>query len=93
MMAADLEIVMKAYRKAGEGIEDGPHGWVQWKGTDACVDLHCICGYLGHIDSDFFYRYRCRECGRRYAVGQYVRLIELTDEEAAIDFHKFREAQ
>lgn len=23
---------------------DKPHGWIQWKGTDVCVDIYCKCG-------------------------------------------------
>lgn len=57
------------------------HGWIQWKGTDVCVDLHCICGFHGHIDADFFYNYKCRECGRKYAVGQNIKLIPLSDKQ------------
>lgn len=56
-------------------------GWIQWKGTNVCMDIQCICGRHGHVDSDFFYTYRCG-CGRLFAVGQNVRLIELTEEEA-----------
>lgn len=58
----------------------GPHGWIQWKGTDICIDLHCKCGYHGHIDGEFFYYYECPSCKTRYAVGQHVILIELTPE-------------
>lgn len=65
---------------------DGPHGWIQWKGTDACVDVHCLCGAHGHIDGDFFYRYQCLACGRKYAVGSIIKLIELTEDEAAVEF-------
>ena len=60
--------------------DDGPHGWVQWKGTEACVDLHCACGAHGHFDGMFMYRVRCKDCGRRYVVGQVVKLIEVTPE-------------
>ena len=59
------------------------HGWIQWKGTNVCMDMHCKCGYHGHFDGDFFYYYKCPKCGARYAVGQVVKLIELTDEQAA----------
>jgi hypothetical protein len=61
---------------------DGAHGWIQWKGTKVCIDLHCECGRLEHFDGDFFYHYEC-SCGRKYAVGQNVKLILLTEEEAA----------
>ena len=61
-----------------------PHGWVQWKGTDVCMDVLCICGAHGHVDSDFPYFVRCNGkegCGRVYAVSGYVELVELTPEE------------
>lgn len=56
------------------------HGWIQWKGTDVCMDTHCVCGYHGHVDIDFFYRYECPKCHRKYAVGQNIKLIEMTPE-------------
>lgn len=57
------------------------HGWIQWKGTDVCIDLHCACGYHGHFDGDFFYFYECPACHAKYAVGQNVKLIPLTTEQ------------
>lgn len=59
------------------------HGWIQWKGTHVCIDLHCKCGAHMHFDGEFFYNFRCPHCGTAYAVGPTVKLIELTDEEAA----------
>lgn len=58
------------------------HGWIQWKGTDVCIDLHCECGHHGHVDADFFYFYECPACHKKYAVGQNVRLIPLTEDQA-----------
>jgi hypothetical protein len=66
-------------------VQDNPqgeaHGWIQWKGTSVCMDMHCKCGYHGHIDADFFYYYECPKCHKKYAVGQNVKLIELSDEQ------------
>lgn len=59
---------------------DQPHGWIQWKGTKVCMDLHCTCGFMGHVDTDFFYFYECPACKKRYGVGQKVNLIELPEE-------------
>ena len=59
-----------------------PCGFIQWKGTDVCVDLYCVCGHHGHVDTDFFYNYKCVKCGQRYAVGAYIKLVPLTDDEA-----------
>lgn len=57
-------------------------GWIQWKGTNCCVDVRCKCGASGHIDAEFFYYYQCAKCGQVYAVGQNIKLIELTEDEA-----------
>ncbi len=57
------------------------HGWIQWKGTNVCIDLCCECGHNGHVDGEFFYFYECSACGRKYAIGQTVKLIPLTPEE------------
>lgn len=61
--------------------KDTPHGWVQWKGTSVCMDLHCKCGHHGHVDEEFFYYYECPKCKTVFAVGQTVKLIELTQEQ------------
>lgn len=58
------------------------HAWIQWKGTDACIDLHCECGSHGHIDADFLYYYRCAKCGQTYALGSNIKLIKLTQVQA-----------
>ena len=59
------------------------HGWIQWKGTQVCADLHCECGYHGHIDESFFYFYECFGCKKIFAVGQNIKLIPLTESEIA----------
>lgn len=59
-----------------------PYCWVQWKGTDACMDFHCACGFFGHIDGDFLYYLRCPECKVVYMVNGHVELVPLTADEA-----------
>lgn len=29
-----------------ERYADQPHGWIQWKGTNVCLDYHCVCGFF-----------------------------------------------
>jgi hypothetical protein len=58
-----------------------PCGWVQWKGTNVCMDVHCVCGELTHVDADFLYHVRCCVCGRAYWVNGHVELVPLTPEE------------
>ena len=59
---------------------DGPHGWVQWKGTDVCIDLHCTCGADHHFDGEFLYHFKCGECGQVYEVGGFIKLHPLQHE-------------
>jgi hypothetical protein len=58
-------------------VEDEPHGWIQWKGTNVCMDIHCSCGHHSHVDLDFLYFFRCPNCKKTFAVGQTVRLYEM----------------
>lgn len=38
------------------------YGWIQFKGTDICIDIHCECGYHSHFDGYFMYYIRCPRC-------------------------------
>jgi len=77
------------------GSRDNPegdaHGWIQWKGTDVCVDLHCACGSHGHFDGYGMYAVKCVDCGRKYRVGQNIALIELTTPEMVAIEEKYGE--
>lgn len=53
---------------------EAPYGFVQWKGTEVCMDVHCECGEFTHIDSDFAYFVRCCACGRVYECQPYIKL-------------------
>lgn len=78
-LSAKFEGERVAYRTvySHDNPGDGAHGWIQWKGTDVCIDLHCACGSHGHCDGYGVYAVRCTDCGRKYVVGQNVKLIEL----------------
>lgn len=56
-------------------------GWIQWKNTSVCMDLHCKCGCMSHLDGYFCYHCQCPECGAKYAIGENVLLIPLTPEQ------------
>jgi hypothetical protein len=36
--------------------------FIQWKGTDVCLDFHCKCGAYAHFDGFFAYAFRCSKC-------------------------------
>lgn len=83
-----------AFRRSAE-IEDArigpgnPSAFIQWKGTDVCMDTYCKCGHSSHVDGEFVYMWRCPKCGTTYVVGCHVHLHEMTKEEAdAVDATK-----
>jgi len=49
-----------------------PSVYIQWKGTDVCIDFHCLCDTeddvagVGHFDGYGMYAIRCPRCGRVY---------------------------
>ena len=57
-----------------------PHGWIQWKGTNVCMDVYCECGAQFHIDADFAYYVRCPACFAVYMCNGHIELIKLTEE-------------
>lgn len=61
-------------------FDQRPHIWIQWKGTDVCCDIHCVCGAHCHFDGDFFYEFQCPHCLRYWEVGTHVQLYEVTKE-------------
>lgn len=60
-----------------EEYDNLPHGWIQWKGTNVCMDIYCKCGEEYHIDSDFVYGVECPKCGTKYMCNGHIELIEV----------------
>lgn len=60
-------------------ITKDSHGWIQFKGTDLCMDIHCKCGYFGHIDDDFVYYIQCPMCKTVYELNGHIQFIERPD--------------
>ena len=74
----------KTYKNAWdnqETFETQAHGWIQWKGTDVCVDIHCECGETSHFDGEFMYVIQCPHCHRKYFANGHIQLIEIDDDE------------
>lgn len=46
--------------------------FIQWKGTDVCLDFNCPCGAQGHLDAAFAYFVRCPSCDSVYELGTQV---------------------
>lgn len=56
-----------------------PHGWIQFKGTELCMDVHCKCGELTHVDGSYIYMVECGKCGTKYAINGHVQFIEIEE--------------
>ena len=61
-------------------LNDNVGAWIQWKGTDVCMDIHCKCGEHSHIDASFAYHVKCPYCGTVYFCNGHIELIELEEE-------------
>lgn len=62
-------------------MSDKPDFFLQWKGTDACLDFNCVCGHHSHIDDYFCYYVRCPNCKRVYELSPQIDSRELSQEE------------
>lgn len=40
--------------------------YIQWKGTDLCMDWFCENGHHNHFDGYFAYEIKCEDCGAKY---------------------------
>jgi hypothetical protein len=54
-----------------------PHGWIQWKGTQVCMDVYCACGKHFHMDESFCYHIKCPCCAQVYECDGHITLIPL----------------
>ena len=59
--------------------QDKPHGWIQWKGTNVCMDIHCRCGEISHIDAEFCYYVKCPYCNTVYFCNGHIEFIRMAE--------------
>lgn len=45
-----------------------PEAYIQWKGTDVCMDVFCPCGAEAHFHGYFAYAVRCCSCNAVWAL-------------------------
>ena len=51
-----------------------PNTFIQWKGTDVCIDLYCTCGEQCHFDGFFLYAWQCPYCKRCWEMSCVVEM-------------------
>lgn len=69
----------------GWDISKGPRNFIQWKGTDVCMDFHCTCGNTFHLDEDFTYAVKCLKCECIWRLGTEVSATLITSEHGHAD--------
>jgi hypothetical protein len=87
-MSEEQTILTAEIIEAGFKGTDGatPTGWVQpsafiqWKGTDVCMDFHCECGAFCHFDGDFCYVVQCPHCNTKWEMPFMVYPRKVTSE-------------
>lgn len=65
MIKPSDEVVVAGFSGFGVDTRTGwaqPSAYIQWKGTDICMDFHCECGAFCHFDGDFAYTVKCPHC-------------------------------
>lgn len=60
--------------------------FIQWKGTDVCIDLQCRCGSSFHFDGFFLYFWECVDCGTIYKMADSIDMTVITREELGSSF-------
>lgn len=60
-----------------EKFKGEPHGRIQFKGTSLCMDVHCKCGSLTHVDGEYISMVECGQCGAKYSINGHVQFIEI----------------
>jgi hypothetical protein len=51
--------------------------FIQWKGTNICMDFYCKCGYDNHYDGYFAYFVQCSKCSQIYKMAQSIEMEEV----------------
>jgi hypothetical protein len=55
--------------------------FIQWKGTQVCLDFYCSCGGAGgHFDGWFCYYIKCPDCNTIYKLPDTLTLEPVTAE-------------
>lgn len=54
--------------------------FIQWKGTDVCLDFWCKCGAHNHYDGYFAYRIVCGQCKTKYELNPNIEVTIAKDQ-------------
>lgn len=72
VVATDYSAAQKLFTKHNPN-----DGFIQWKGTDVCMDFHCDCGWHNHYHGYFAYEVECFQCGEVFAPSCSVEMLKV----------------
>ena len=58
-----------------------PESFIQWKNTDAFIEITCKCGNTGVVTGTHVYNVKCNSCGTVYKLATYIELEETNEDE------------
>lgn len=58
-----------------------PSAFIQWKGTDVCMDCFCTCGKGFHLHGEFAYAVKCPYCQQVFEMSSVLEMRKLEDGE------------
>lgn len=62
-----------------------PYTFLQWKGTDVCMDFNCKCGANCHFDGHFAYSVKCPHCKTVWEMPCYLFPREASEKTSEYD--------
>lgn len=50
------------------------YAFIQYKNTDICVDIECLCGESFHYDGYFAYYLQCPNCNQIFKLNTHIEI-------------------
>lgn len=55
------------------------NNFIQWKGTNICMDFYCDCGTHNHYDGYFGHHVKCKGCKQVYKMDTKIMMEKVYD--------------
>lgn len=65
------------------------NNFIQWKGTDICMDFYCECGHQNHYDGYFAYHVICAKCRQIYKLATSIKMEKVDSAESPMESKYF----
>ncbi len=71
-----------------DGTPPAPVAYIQWKGTEACLDVYCTCGGQFHLDTEMptATALRCGGCRQLWQLPEFLPLSAVGEDHWAAEW-------